>query len=83
MKFVPAMVTVDPAAPVFGVTEVTLGADVTVKPTPALVKPLEALTTTLPVAAPVGTIAVMLVLLQPFVAMVATLPLKKVTVPVP
>jgi len=83
LKFVPVIVTDEPLAPVFGVTDVTLGAAVTVKPTPALAKPLAAVTTTLPVAAPVGTIAVMLVLLQPFVAMVATLPLKKVTFPVP
>ena len=70
----------EPTAPVFGVRLLMLGAGVTVKLTPALATPPAAVTTTLPVVAPVGTIAVMLVTLQ--LETVAVVPLK-VTLPVP
>jgi len=49
--------------------------------TPVLATPPAAVTTTVPVTAPTGTVAVILVALQ-FV-MVATLPLENVTLPVP
>jgi hypothetical protein len=48
----------DPTAPLLGVRLVMLGAGVTVKETPLLATPPAAVTTTLPVVAPVGTVAV-------------------------
>jgi hypothetical protein len=44
-----------------------LGAGVTVKPRPLLVPPPFAVTTTLPVVAPAGAVAVMLLALQPVI----------------
>jgi hypothetical protein len=61
-KFVPLTVTAVPTAPDVGDKLVMLGAG-TVKLTPVLVSPL-AVTTTLPVVAPLGTGTTMLVLLQ-------------------
>jgi hypothetical protein len=79
-KFVPVTVTAAPTAPDVGDKLVMLGADNTVKLTPALLTPL-ALTTTLPVVAPVGTVATIEVALQlPIV--VAAVPLNS-TVPLP
>jgi hypothetical protein len=63
-KFVPAIVTADPATPVGGVTVVMLGAlVVTVKLTPLLATP-PTVTTTFPLVAPTGTGTMMLVPLQ-------------------
>jgi len=62
----------DPTAPVFGVNDVMLGAAVTVKVTPLLALP-ETVTITLPVVAPVGTVAVMLD--APQLVVVAVVPL--------
>jgi hypothetical protein len=59
-------------APLFGVRLVMLGAGVTVNSTPVLAVPLT-VTTTLPVVAPVGTLAVMLLELK--LVMVAVVPL--------
>ena len=79
-KFVPVIVTDAPTAPVVGDTLVMLGAATTVNDTPLLFTPL-ALTTTLPVVAPVGTVATIDVAPQlPIV--VAAVPLN-LTVPVP
>ena len=72
-KLDPAITMDEPTAPVLGVSEVMLGAAVTVNRTPLLATPLT-VTTTLPVVAPVGTLAVMLVEL--IVLMVALVPLK-------
>jgi hypothetical protein len=68
------MVTVDPTAPTFGVRLATLGADVTMKGTPVLGTPVvctpfmvrlpASVTTTLPLVAPTGTVAVMAFALQ-------------------
>src|SRR5580765_906009 len=58
-KFVPVIVTDVPTGPVVGDKLVMLGATVTVKLTPLLADPT--VTTTLPVVAPVGTGATMLV----------------------
>jgi hypothetical protein len=63
---------------VFGVSDVILGAPVTVKFTPLLGEPT--VTTTLPVVAPVGTVAVMLD--APQLVVVAVVPLN-LTVLVP
>jgi len=71
----------DPTAPVFGVSVEMLGAAVTVNVTPELATPPAAVTTTLPVVAPLGTVAVMLLAVQ-FVIDVALVPLK-VTPPFP
>src|SRR5216684_4330169 len=61
-RFVPVMVNDEPnAPPAVGATEVMAGAAVTVNVTPALATPPAAVTTTLPVTAPVGTVATMLV----------------------
>jgi hypothetical protein len=77
-KFAPAIVTVAPSTPDVGFRLVILGAGViTVKLTPGLATP-PAVTTTIPVVAPVGTVTTILVALQ-FVAVAAT-PLN-VTVP--
>src|SRR5579862_400103 len=79
-KFVPVIVTDAPTAPVVGDTLVMLGAATTVNDIPLLLTPL-AFTTTLPVVAPVGTVATIDVAPQlPIV--VAVVPLN-FTVPVP
>lgn len=62
-KFIPVIVTEVPTGPEVGDKLVMLGVDVTVKLTPLLATP-ETVTTTLPVVAPVGTGATMLVALQ-------------------
>src|SRR5437016_831208 len=78
-KLVPVMVTAVPTGPVVGFRLVMAGAEeVTVKFTPLLATP-PTVTTTLPVVAPLGTDATMLVALQ--LVVVAVVPLK-VTVPV-
>jgi hypothetical protein len=79
-KFVPVMVTEAPTAPCVGDKLVMLGAATTVNATPVLYTPL-ARTTTLPVVAPVGTVATIDVALQLVIA-VAIVPLN-LTVPVP
>ena len=77
-KLLPVVVITAPTAPEVGLKLVMLGAEgVTVKPIPLLGSP-PTVTTTLPVVAPLGTGAVMLVALQLIGA--ATVPLK-VTVP--
>jgi hypothetical protein len=64
-KLVPVIVNDDPnPPPAAGVTLVIAGAEVTVNVTPLLATPPAAVTTTLPVAAPEGTVATMLVELQ-------------------
>jgi len=63
-KFDPAMTTDAPTAPRLGVTDVMVGGGVTVKLLPGLATPPAAVTTTLPVVAPLGTVAVMLVFVQ-------------------
>jgi len=83
LKFVPAMVTEEPIAPVFGVNEVTLGADTTVNVGPAgLVTPPAAVTVTAPVTAPDGTTAVMLLVVQLVIDVAGVLP-KLTALPVP
>src|SRR5437762_2101105 len=78
-KLVPVTVTAVPTGPVVGFRLVMAGADeVTVKFTPLLATP-PTVTTTLPVVAPPGTDATMLVALQ--LVVLAVVPLK-VTVPV-
>jgi hypothetical protein len=62
-KFVPVIVTDAPTAPVVGDKLVMLGVGTTVNDDPLLLTPL-ALTTTLPVVAPVGTVATIEVVLQ-------------------
>ena len=62
-KFAPVIVTEAPTARVVGDRLVMLGAATTVNVTPLLFTPL-AFTTTLPVVAPVGTVATMVVALQ-------------------
>jgi hypothetical protein len=78
-KFDPAIVTAEPTAPDVGDRLVILGADTTVKLIPFVFTPL-AFTTTLPVVAPVGTVATMLLALQ--LLTVAVVPLN-LTVPLP
>jgi hypothetical protein len=68
----PAITIDDPTAPVFGVNDVMLGAPVTVNVTPLLDRP-ETVTTTFPVVALVGTVAVMLE--APQLVVVAVIPL--------
>ena len=80
-KFDPAITIDDPTAPVFGVRLLMLGAGVTVKFTPLLAAPPAAVTTTLPVVAPAGTVAVMLFVVQPVIVAVA--PLNVTALPVP
>src|ERR1700720_3074458 len=64
-KFVPVIVNCDPKPPpAVGDTLVIAGAEVTVNVVPLLATPPAAVTTTLPVTAPVGTDATMLVELQ-------------------
>jgi hypothetical protein len=62
-KFAPLIVTEVPTGPDVGLKFVMLGATATVKSTPLLGTP-PTFTNTFPVVAPVGTGAVMLVLLQ-------------------
>jgi hypothetical protein len=78
-KLVPVIVTEAPTAPDVGERLVMCGAGTTVKFTP-LLDLFETVTTTLPVVAPVGTVATMLVALQ--LAAVAVVPLN-LTVLVP
>jgi hypothetical protein len=66
-KLVPVTVTAVPTAPEVGDRLVMLGADTTVKDTPLLAAPLT-VTTTLPVVAPVGTVATIDVALQLVIA---------------
>ena len=73
-KLVPVMTTEAPTAPVAGLRLVMVGVGSTVKGDPALDTPLT-VTTTLPVVAPVGTTAVIDVLLQAVIEVAAT-PLK-------
>src|SRR6267142_244987 len=80
-KFDPAITMDDPTAPVLGVSDVMLGVAVTVNVTPELATPPAAVTTTLPVVAPLGTVAVILPAAQ-LVIVVALVPLK-VTPPLP
>src|SRR5437660_5576223 len=73
-KLVPVMVTAVPTGPVVGFRLVMAGAhEVTVKVTPLLAIP-PTVTTTLPVVAPPGTAATMLVALQVVVLAVVPLP---------
>jgi hypothetical protein len=72
-KFVPVILTVDPTAPDVGDRLAIVGVGTTVKLTPLLDR-LPTVTTTFPVVAPVGTIAVMLVV--PVVELSAPVPLK-------
>jgi len=69
----------DPTAPVLGVSDVMLGVAVTVNVTPMLAWP-PTVTTTFPVVAPVGTVAVMLVGPQ-LVMFVAVVPLNLTVLP--
>ena len=78
-KFVPVIVTEVPTGPDVGLRLVILGETSTVKGTPLLTSPLT-VTTTFPVAAPLGTGTTMLVALQ--LVGVAAVPLK-VTVLLP
>src|SRR5207249_10496814 len=55
-KLDPAITIDDPTAPVFGVNDVMLGAPVPVNVTPALATPTAAVTTTIPVLPPLGTL---------------------------
>src|SRR6266480_2862330 len=80
-KLDPAITIDDPTAPVFGVNDVIIGAAVTVNVTPALATPPAAVTTTFPLVAPLGTVAVMLLAPQ-FVIVVALVPLN-FTLPFP
>jgi hypothetical protein len=77
-KFDPAITIDDPTAPVLGVSDEMLGAAVTVKLFPLLDVP-DTVTTTLPLVAPTGTVAVMLD--APQIVVVAVVPLN-LTVPV-
>src|ERR1700730_14908895 len=78
-KLLPEIVTDAVTAPDVGDKLVMLGAGTTVKLTPLLFTPL-AFTTTFPVAAPVGTVTVML--LEPQLVIEAVVPLN-LTVPCP
>lgn len=79
-KFEPAITIDEPTAPVLGVRLLMLGAGVTVKLTPLLCTKPAAVTTTLPVVAPVGTVAVMLFVLH---AVTVAAVLLNVTLPLP
>jgi len=81
-KFAPAMATSAPTAPVIGERLTMLGAGTTVKLLPLLATPPAAVTTTLPVVAPLGTVAVILALVQ-LAIVVAGIPLKVTALPVP
>jgi hypothetical protein len=78
-KFVPVIVTDVPTAPAVGDKFVMMGAVTTVKLTPLLFTPL-AVTTTLPVVAPLGTVAMIDVVPQ---LVIVAIVLLNVTVPVP
>lgn len=80
-KFDPVMFTEEPAMPELGLSTLILGGGVTVNVTPLLAWPLT-VTTTEPVVAPVGTVAVMPVSLQLELEVVALVPLN-LTVLVP
>jgi hypothetical protein len=80
-KFDPAITMDDPTAPVLGVNDVMLGTAVTVNVTPLLATPPAAVTTTFPVVAPVGTVAVMLD--APQLVIVVALVLLNFTLPFP
>src|SRR6266436_1322273 len=73
-KFVPATATSAPTAPLVGERVVMLGGGTTVKLDPLLATPPAAVTTTLPVVAPLGVVAVMLFAPQ-LVIVVALVPL--------
>ena len=73
-KLLPAIMTTAPTAPEAGDKVEMTGRVVTVNKTPLLARPL-AVTTTLPVLAPVGTVTVMLESLQ-LVGVAALIPLK-------
>jgi hypothetical protein len=79
-KFDPPITIEEPTAPLLGVRLLIFGAGVTVNVTPLLATPPAAVTTTLPVVAPVGTVAVMLVAVQ--LVMVAEVPFN-LTLPLP
>jgi hypothetical protein len=76
-KFEPVIVTEAPIAPDAGVRALMLGVGRTVKATPLLAVPT--VTKTLPVVAPVGTVAVMLDALQ--LVIVAVVPLNVTVLP--
>jgi hypothetical protein len=76
-KLLPVMLTAVPTDPAVGDTPVIEGGTVTVKVTPLLASPF-AVTTTLPVVAPLGTVTPMLVSLQPVADAIVPL---NVTVP--
>jgi hypothetical protein len=61
VKFVPVIVTLVPAGPEVGVNDETVGTRVTVKSAGLVPVPLEVVTVTRPVVAPVGTVAVICV----------------------
>jgi len=81
LKFAPAMTTEEPTAPVVGAIEVMLGADVTVNVGPVVLTWPPTVTATSPLGAPVGTVAVILVVLQ-FVIVVACVPPNLTVLPV-
>ena len=81
LKLDPAMTIEEPIAPELGVRLAMLGAGVTVKATPLLATPVEAVTTTFPVVAPEGTVAVMLLVAQDIIG--AVTPLKVTWLPIP
>ena len=68
------MTTEEPTAPLVGAIEVMLGADVTVNVGPVVLIWPPTVTATSPLAAPVGTVAVMLVALQFVMAVACVLP---------
>jgi hypothetical protein len=82
VKLFPAMVTELPGSALEGVKPLMVGAGGTVKTTPGLATPPAATATTFPVVAPVGTVAVMLLVVQ-LVIDVAGVPLNFTALPVP
>lgn len=74
VKFVPVSVTVAPLAPLEGVKEVIVGAGTTVKLVALVAVPPGVVTAIVPVVAPVGTVAVIVVALA--LKVVAAVPLK-------
>src|SRR6266700_2679887 len=81
LKFAPAMTTEEPTAPLVGAIEVMLGADVTVNVGPVVLTWPPTVTATSPLGAPVGTVAVILEVLQ-FVIVVACVPPNLTVLPV-
>lgn len=79
-KFEPVTVTDVPVTPEVGEMVLMLGGGTTVNVTPLLATPPAAVTITLPVVAPAGTVVVIWVALQ--VLIVAVVPLN-VTLPLP